>query len=94
MNAQFKKMMMVAAFAALFVPTTAFAQKSGGGVVGGARLSPGSWGNQRSSGSVSRSYQSYRRTTPAIVRIERAPTAVAQVPTERRSFSYADIEPL
>ena len=33
-------------------PTSALAQKSGGGVVGEARLHPGTWGNQRASRST------------------------------------------
>jgi len=42
---------------------------------------------KQSSRTVMRS-RSYRATAPVIVRSEGAPQAVAQAPTERRSFSY------
>lgn len=88
MNSYFKSLLFVAIAAALFVPTTAMGQKSGGGVVGGDRLRPGTWNSQSTSRSRARSQSMYRSTSPVIVRSERAPEAVAQVPTERRSFSY------
>jgi hypothetical protein len=88
MNSFIKTLLFVAIAAALFVPTTAMGQKSAGGVVGDARLHPGTWNSQRSSRSQARSQPMYRSTSPVIVRSERAPEAVAQVPTERRSFSY------
>jgi len=82
MNAQVKNLIITGAMAALLIPTTAFAQRSGGGVVGDARLHPGNWG-----GSTMRSSSTYRSTASA-VRSESASAAVAQVPTERRSYSY------
>jgi hypothetical protein len=88
MNCSFKTLMFVAAIAGLFAPAVAVAQKSAGGVVGEARLHPGTWNNQRSSRSYSRSRPMYRSTAPVIVRTEQAPSAVAQAPTERRSYSY------
>jgi len=88
MNSFIKTLLFVAIAAALFVPTTAMGQKSGGGVVGDARLRPGTWNSQSTSRSRVRSQPMYRSTSPVIVRSERAPEAVAQVPTERRSFSY------
>jgi hypothetical protein len=92
MKTYLKAMLMTAAVAGLYVPTTAFAQKSAGGVTGEARLHPGTWGNQRASRSYGRSYARsrpmYRSTAPVIVRTERTPDAVAQAPAERRSFSY------
>jgi hypothetical protein len=88
MNPYFKSLLFVTIAAALFVPTTAIGQKSGGGVVGDARLRPGTWNSQSTSRSQARSQSMYRSTSPVIVRSERAPEAVAQVPTERRSFSY------
>lgn len=88
MNSYIKSLLFVAIAAALFVPTTVMGQKSGGGVVGEARLRPGTWNSQSTSRSRARSQSMYRSTSPAIVRSERAPEAVAQIPTERRSFSY------
>lgn len=44
--------------------------------------------NQRASRSFTRSRPMYRSTAPLIVRTERAPSAVAQAPTEERRFSY------
>ena len=44
--------------------------------------------NQRASRSFTRSRPMYRSTAPVIVRTERAPSAVAQAPTEERRFSY------
>ncbi len=88
MKTYFKALLMLAAIAGLFVPTVAVAQKSAGGVVGEARLHPGTWGNQRTSRSGMRSRPMYRSPAPVIVRTEPAPRAVAQAPTEQRSFSY------
>lgn len=83
MNTNLKKLLLALAAAALFVPTTAFGQKSVGGVTGGARLHPGAW---TQSGSPSRSM--YRGSAPMIVRSESAGDSLAQGPTERRSYSY------
>jgi hypothetical protein len=88
MNSFIKTLLFVAIAAALFVPTTAMGQKSAGGVVGEARLHPGTWNRQHTSRSRARSQLMYRSTSPVIVRSETVPEAVAQVPTERRSFSY------
>src|SRR5687767_13964438 len=44
--------------------------------------------NQRASQSARRTRSMYRNTAPVIVRTEPTPTAVAQAPTEQRSFSY------
>ena len=88
MNSFIKTLLFVAIAAALFVPTSAMGQKSAGGVVGEARLHPGTWNSQHTSRSRARSQPMYRSTSPVIVRSERVPEVVAQVPTERRSFSY------
>ena len=88
MNSFIKTLLFVAIAAALFVPTTSLGQKSAGGVVGEARLHPGTWNSQHTSRSRARSQPMYRSTSPVIVRSATAPEAVAQVPTERRSFSY------
>jgi hypothetical protein len=83
------KMLLVGmAVVGLNVPATALAQKSAGGVVGEARLHPGTWGSQSSSRSFARSRPMYRSTAPVIVRTEQAPSAVAQAPAEQRRFSY------
>jgi hypothetical protein len=92
MNTKFKILLIGAIAVGLYVPITAFAQKSGGGVVGEARMHPGTWG-QRTSRSYTRSRPMYRSESPAIVRRESAPPAVAQAPTERRSFSYEPTAP-
>ena len=83
MNRRFKNLMMVGAVAALLIPASAFAQKSGGGVAGGARLRPGAWNS-----STTRSNSTYRASERVVVPTERESTAVAQAPTERRSYSY------
>jgi hypothetical protein len=88
MKTYFKALLMIAAVAAPFIPSAAVAQKSAGGVVGEARMHPGTWGEQRRSRSFTRSRPMYRSTAPVIVRTERAPSAVAQAPTEERRFSY------
>ena len=44
--------------------------------------------NQRASQSRMRPRPMYRSSEPAIVRTERAPDAVAQAPTDERSYSY------
>lgn len=44
--------------------------------------------NQRASQSVGRSRPMYRSTAPVIVRTESAPNAVAQAPSDERSYSY------
>lgn len=88
MNSYFKTLLLLAAIAGLYVPAVAVAQKSAGGVVGEARLHPGTWNNQRSSRSFTGSRPGYRSTAPMIVRTESAPNAVAQAPAERRSYSY------
>jgi len=92
MNAYLKILFFGAAIVGLYFPTTALAQKSAGGVAGEARMHPGTWGEQRSSRSFTRSRPMYRSTAPVIVRTEQAPRAVAQAPTERRSFSYEPAE--
>jgi hypothetical protein len=83
-----KTSIALVAVAILFVPSIAIAQKGAGGVVGGARLHPGTWGNQRSSPSVMRSQPMYRITAPVIVRSAPVPKAVAKAPTGDRRFSY------
>jgi hypothetical protein len=89
MNPYFKKALLAGAVLTLVVPTSAMAQKSAGGVVGGARLHPGTWGSsQRMSRSSDRYQPTYRSNAPVIVRSERAPEIVAQAPTRERSFSY------
>ena len=88
MNSSFKTLLFMAIAVALFLPTIAVGQKSAGGVVGEARLHPGTWSSQHTSRSRGRSQPMYRSTSPVIVRSETAPEAGAQVPTERRSFSY------
>jgi hypothetical protein len=97
MNTSLKKTMIAIAIAAVLAPASAYAQKSGGGVMGGARQHPGTWqmdGSASRSRSYSRSYtRSYRSSPRVIVRSERAPAAVAQAPTERRSFSYDPATP-
>ena len=88
MNTYTKSMPTLAAIAGLAVSASAaFAQRSGGGVTGDARLHPGTWGSQRSSRSYSNSRAMNQNTAP-VVRSDSTPTAVAQAPTERRSFSY------
>lgn len=81
MNTHLKMLLIGSAALGLYAPTITFAQQSIGGAVGEARLHPGTWNNQRSSRSYARSRPMYRGTAPA-------PNSVAQVPTERRSFSY------
>ena len=88
MNAYVKMILVGTAIAGLYAPAAAFAQKSAGGVIGDARLHPGTWSSQGSSRSVMRSQPTYRSAAPETVRSESAPTAVAQKPTEQRSFSY------
>jgi hypothetical protein len=88
MDAYIKMLLIGAAVAGLYAPTAAFAQKSGGGVVGGARLHPGTWSGQGSSRSMTRSQPTYRNATPESAPSESAPTSVAQKPTDQRSFSY------
>lgn len=87
MNSCLKKLIIGAAFAALFVPAITLAQRSPGGVTGGARLHIGNGASDRMSQSGTRSRQEYR-SAPVIIRSERAPDTIAQAPTERRSFSY------
>lgn len=88
MNTYLKSVLIVAAVAGLYVPTSAFAGKSIGGVTGEARLRPGTWNNQQSARSVVRSRPMYRSTAPAIVRTAPVPSAVAQASAETRRFSY------
>lgn len=88
MNSHLKMLLIGTAALGLYAPAITFAQQSIGGAVGEARLHPGTWNNQRSSRSYARSRPMYRSTAPVIVRSESAPNSVAQVPTERRSFSY------
>lgn len=49
--------------------------------------------NQRGSHSARRSRPMYRGTAPVIVRTEPAPNAVAQAPSEQRSYSYEPSQP-
>lgn len=88
MNAHVKMILIGAAVAGLYAPTTAFAQKSGGGVIGDARLHPGTWSSQGTSRSVTRSQPMYRSAAPETANSDAAPTAVAEKSTEQRSFSY------
>lgn len=84
MNTFFKRLFFVVALATLITPTIALAQKSAGGVIGDARLHPGTWNSQRTTQSRMRSEPQSGTKTPS----ERAPEVVAQAPTERRSYSY------
>jgi hypothetical protein len=88
MNAYIKMLLVGTAIAGLYAPAAAFAQKSAGGVIGDARLHPGTWSGQGSSRSVVRSQPTYRSAAPETARSESAPTVVAQKPTEQRSYSY------
>jgi hypothetical protein len=88
MYAYGKIVLIVAAVAGLYDPSSALAQKSPGGVTGGARLHPGMWTDQRSPRSMMRARPMIRNTTPVITRSESDPNVVAQVPSERRSYSY------
>src|SRR5882724_9611254 len=88
MNAYIKTLLIVVAMAGLYSPTTAFAQKSGGGVIGDARLHPGTWSSQGTSRSMTRSQPMYRSAAPEAVNSDAAPTAVAEKSTDQRSFSY------
>jgi hypothetical protein len=88
MSASMKTFLMVVALFGLYFPAAVYAQKSGGGIIGDSRLHPGTWSSQGTSRSVTRSQSTYRSAAPEIVSSEAAPTAVAQKPTEQRSFSY------
>ena len=88
MNAYSKKLLVVGLSLSVLFPSLAMAQKSAGGVVGEARLRPGSWNSGPSSRYRMRSQPTYRDSAPVVRRSERAPTAIAQSPSERRSFSY------
>jgi len=46
------KLAALVAMAVVLMPAMAFAQRSSGGVTGGARQHPGTWGNQRASRSI------------------------------------------
>lgn len=83
MNLYLKTLLLLVAIGGLFVPATAFAQKSAGGVIGDARLHPGTWSDRSTSRSM-RSQPTYRSSAPVVVRSESAPTS----PTEQRSYSY------
>src|SRR5689334_21284888 len=85
MNTQLKNLMLGTVLVGLVLPTMALAQRSGGGVAGGARLRPGTWNSQSSSRSVMRSQPVYRSSTG---QSESVPTEVAQKGTDQRSFSY------
>ena len=82
MNPYLKAMLMVAAIAGLYVPATARADFRD--------YNYKAWAQQgrTSSRSGMRSRPMYRSTAPVIVRTEPAPNAVAQAPTEQRSYSY------
>lgn len=84
MNKFFKRSLVVVVLATLITPTVATAQKSAGGVVGDARLHPGTWSTQRTSPSRTRFQPQYQTAAPAA----HSPKVVAQTPTERRSYSY------
>jgi hypothetical protein len=88
MNASIKTFLTVIALFGLYSPAAVYAQRSSGGVVGDARLHPGTWSSQGTSRSVARSQPTYRSAAPEIVSSEAAPTAVAQKSTDQRSFSY------
>lgn len=88
MNSQSKNLLVATLSVLMLVPSLAMAQKSGGGVTGDARMHPGTWNSGRSSQYRMRSQPAYRDSGSSVVRSEGAPTAVAQAPTERRSFSY------
>lgn len=84
MSTFFQRVFFVTALATLIAPSMSLAQKSGGGVIGDARLRPGTWNSQRTTQSRMRSEPQYRTVTPS----QRPPEVVAQAPTERRSYSY------
>jgi hypothetical protein len=88
MNTNLNALLLFGAVVGLYAPQTAVAQKTAGGVVGEARLHPGTWNNQRSSRSGMRSRPMYRSSESVIVRSEPAPSRVAETPNERRSYSY------
>lgn len=88
MNVYFKLISIGATVASLYFPAAAFAQRSGGGVVGDARLHPGTWNSRGTSSSMMRSQTTYRSAAPQSVDSGSSPAAVAQNPTEQRSFSY------
>lgn len=83
MNAYLKTLLVAAAVAGLYVPATANADFRDYNYKAWAQV-----GKQRSSPSFARSRPMYRSSAPVIVRSEPAPSAVAQAPTEQRSFSY------
>ena len=88
MNAYSKKLLVAGLSLLVLFPSLAVAQKSAGGVIGDARLRPGTWNSVRSSQYRTRSQPTYRNSAPIVSHSEQAPTAVAQAPSERRSFSY------
>lgn len=82
MYLNFKMLVSAMTLAGLFVATSSGADFYDYNHKVGPQLGRGS------SQSARRSRPMYRSTAPAIVRTESAPNAVAQAPTERRSFSY------
>ncbi len=93
MNVYVKTLLIGVAVAGLYSPATAFAQKGAGGVIGDARLHPGSWNTQVRSRSHTPSQPMVRSTAPTTVRTETASSEVAQAPTDRRSYSYEPSQP-
>jgi hypothetical protein len=87
MNRYFMALSLVAAIAGLYVPATARADFRD--------YNTKAWAQQGRSSSRSgmRSRPMVRSTAPVIVRTESAPNAVAQAPTEQRSFSYEPSQP-
>ena len=93
MSAERKKLMLVWVVMITTVIATggtiAFAQKSGGGVTGGDRLRPGTWGNQRASRSIghARNYSQdiYRYSRDA----ERVEPSVAKSESEELGRNIA-----
>ena len=92
MNAFFKTVLTTVVAATVVLPSLAMAQKSSGGVTGGARLRPGTWDSGGTSQYRMRSQPTYRNSAPVVTRSEQSAPAVAQAPSERRSFSYDPAE--
>lgn len=82
MNIYFKQLLLVAAVAGLFAPVSAMADFRD-------YADSKAWTNFGRDSSKPRAMsRSYRSNAPVIVRSESKQNAVAQAPTERRSFSY------
>jgi hypothetical protein len=82
MNTYLKTVLMFGAIAGLYVPATARADFYDYNYKVGPQLGRGS------SQSARRSRPMNRSTAPVIVRTELAPNAVAQAPSDERSYSY------